>query len=52
MTSASAPRSDSELLARVRKIRPLIAEHALRTERERRVTGEVVAALTEPASTG
>ncbi|AZP15953.1 acyl-CoA dehydrogenase family protein [Streptomyces aquilus] len=47
MTSASAPRSDSELLARVREIRPLIAEHAPRTERERRVTGEVVAALTE-----
>jgi alkylation response protein AidB-like acyl-CoA dehydrogenase len=45
MSSASAP--GSELLARVREIRPLIAEHALRTERERRVTGEVVAALTE-----
>jgi len=44
---SSAPAPGSELLARVREIRPLIAEHALRTEQERRVTDEVVAALTE-----
>lgn len=47
MTAPSAPHSASELVQRVRDIRPLIAEHALRTEQERRVTGEVVAALTE-----
>ncbi|MFJ3670707.1 acyl-CoA dehydrogenase family protein [Streptomyces sp. NPDC090106] len=39
--------TDTELVARVRSLRPLIAEHALRAEERRRVTGEVVAALTE-----
>ncbi|GAB2969368.1 acyl-CoA dehydrogenase family protein [Streptomyces pseudoechinosporeus] len=43
----TAPRTDTELVERVRALRPLIREHALRTEQERRVTNEVVAALTE-----
>ncbi|MFF4272498.1 acyl-CoA dehydrogenase family protein [Streptomyces sp. NPDC001536] len=42
-----APRSDAELVERVRALRPLIGEHALRTEERRRVTGEVLAALTD-----
>jgi alkylation response protein AidB-like acyl-CoA dehydrogenase len=35
------------LVERVRELRPLIRDHALRTEQERRVTSEVVAALTD-----
>ncbi|MDQ0603830.1 alkylation response protein AidB-like acyl-CoA dehydrogenase [Streptomyces canus] len=42
-----APRSDADLVARVHALRPLISEHALRTEEQRRVTAEVVAALTD-----
>jgi alkylation response protein AidB-like acyl-CoA dehydrogenase len=44
---AAAPRPDADIVERVRAIRPLIREHALCTEQERRVTREVVAALTE-----
>ncbi|MER7563995.1 acyl-CoA dehydrogenase family protein [Streptomyces sp. NPDC097941] len=47
MAGSSAPNSDAELVERVRKLQPLIRSHALRTEQERRVTGEVVAALTD-----
>ncbi|KUO16550.1 acyl-CoA dehydrogenase family protein [Streptomyces dysideae] len=47
MAPSSAARPEADLLARVRGLRPLISEHALRTEQERRVTPEVVAALTE-----
>ncbi|WP_307081427.1 acyl-CoA dehydrogenase family protein [Streptomyces canus] len=47
MADSSAPNSDAELVERVRKLQPLIRSHALRTERERRVTGEVVMALTD-----
>ncbi|MEU9170324.1 acyl-CoA dehydrogenase family protein [Streptomyces sp. NPDC048420] len=47
LAGSSAPHSDTELLERVRKLQPLIRSHALRAEQERRVTGEVVAALTE-----
>lgn len=43
----SAPRSDADLVARVHALRPLISEHALRTEERRRVTAEVLAALTD-----
>ena len=46
MAGSSAPESDAELVERVRELRPLIRSHALRAEQERRVTGEVVAALT------
>ncbi|MBR8643189.1 flavin-dependent monooxygenase [Streptomyces tuirus] len=49
MTSAAsgtAPRTDTGLLERVRELGPLIRAHALRAERERRVTPEVVDALT------
>ncbi|MDO0931130.1 acyl-CoA dehydrogenase family protein [Streptomyces sp. DG2A-72] len=45
--SSSPPGADAELVDRVRALRPLIREHAFRTEQERRVTPEVVAALTE-----
>ncbi|MFJ9147917.1 acyl-CoA dehydrogenase family protein [Streptomyces sp. NPDC102270] len=47
MAGSSAPNSDAALVERVRKLQPLIRSHALRTEQERRVTGEVVAALTD-----
>ena len=47
MTQSSAPRSDAGLVERLRAIRPLVREHALRAEQERRVAGEVVAALTD-----
>jgi alkylation response protein AidB-like acyl-CoA dehydrogenase len=47
MAPSSAPRSDAGIVERVRALRPLIREHALRTEQERRVTSEVVAALTD-----
>ncbi|MET7733408.1 acyl-CoA dehydrogenase family protein [Streptomyces sp. NPDC005402] len=47
MAGSSARNLDAELVERVRKLQPLIRSHALRTEQERRVTGEVVAALTE-----
>ncbi|MCX4706187.1 acyl-CoA dehydrogenase family protein [Streptomyces sp. NBC_01373] len=47
MAGSSAPHSDSDLVELVRELQPLIRAHALRTEQERRVTGEVVAALTD-----
>ncbi|MFE4663664.1 acyl-CoA dehydrogenase family protein [Streptomyces sp. NPDC056716] len=46
MTGSSVPRSDTDLVERARGLRPLIRAHAARTERQRRVTGEVVEALT------
>ncbi|MFJ2236577.1 acyl-CoA dehydrogenase family protein [Streptomyces sp. NPDC087859] len=42
-----APRSDTDLVARLHALRPLIGEHALRAEEQRRVTTEVLAALTD-----
>ena len=47
MAPLSTPPSDACLVERVQAIQPLLREHALRTEQERRVTGEVVAALTD-----
>ncbi|MDH6219126.1 acyl-CoA dehydrogenase family protein [Streptomyces pseudovenezuelae] len=47
MALSPAPHSDTELVDRVRALRPLMAEQAPRTEQNRRVTGEVVTALTE-----
>ena len=47
MAPSSAPRSDAGIVERARAIAPLIREHALRTEQERSVPGEVVAALTD-----
>ncbi|ANS63224.1 hypothetical protein SLINC_1000 [Streptomyces lincolnensis] len=47
MADSSAPRSDADLVARVRALRPLVRDHAPRAEQQRRVTDEVVAALTE-----
>jgi alkylation response protein AidB-like acyl-CoA dehydrogenase len=47
MAPSSVPRSDADLVERVRAIRPLIRSHALRAEQRRRVTGEVVAALSD-----
>ncbi|EFL34104.1 acyl-CoA dehydrogenase [Streptomyces viridochromogenes DSM 40736] len=46
MTSGTAPRTDTDLVERVRALGPFVREHALRAERERRVTREVVEALT------
>ncbi|MFJ6656751.1 flavin-dependent monooxygenase [Streptomyces sp. NPDC091377] len=46
MAGSSAPRSDTDLVERVRELQPLIRSHAARAEQERRVTGEVVEALT------
>ncbi|MGW3104379.1 acyl-CoA dehydrogenase family protein [Streptomyces sp. NPDC001100] len=39
--------SDAGLVARVREVQPLLRDSALRTEQERRVPAEVVAALTD-----
>ena len=47
MAPLSTPPSDTGLVERVQAIQPLLREHALRTEQERRVTGEAVAALTD-----
>lgn len=47
MAPSSAAGTDAGMVERLRDVRPLIREHAPRTERERRVTPEVVAALTE-----
>ncbi|MEU1163534.1 acyl-CoA dehydrogenase family protein [Streptomyces sp. NPDC005921] len=47
MAGSSAPRPDSDLVARVRELQPLIRSHALRAEQGRRVTGEVVEALAD-----
>lgn len=46
MAGSSAPRSDTDLVERVRELQPLIRSHAARAEQQRRVTGEVVEALT------
>ena len=48
-TSHPADASDAAdgLVDRIRALQPLIREHAPRTEQERRVTSEVVAALTD-----
>ncbi|MGC9535826.1 flavin-dependent monooxygenase [Streptomyces sp. UG1] len=40
-------RTDAELVARVRSLRPLLREHAPRTEQQRRVVPEVATALTD-----
>ena len=45
MALSAAPDSDSGLVERARAARPLIREHAVRGEQERRVTKEVVEAL-------
>ncbi|MEV0904406.1 flavin-dependent monooxygenase [Streptomyces hokutonensis] len=47
MAPSSAPPSDAGLVARVRELQPLLRERALRTEQERRVSAEVVSALTD-----
>ncbi|WP_406438304.1 flavin-dependent monooxygenase [Streptomyces sp. NBC_01613] len=47
MAPSSAPRTDAGIVDRATAIRPLVREHALRTERERRVPDEVVSALTD-----
>ncbi|MGW2522665.1 acyl-CoA dehydrogenase family protein [Streptomyces sp. NPDC001617] len=47
MAPPSAPSSDTHLVEHLRALRPFIREQALRTEQERRVPDEVVAALTE-----
>ncbi|WP_128430002.1 flavin-dependent monooxygenase [Streptomyces cyaneus] len=39
--------TDVDLVARVRALRPVVREHALRTEQERRVAPEVAAALAD-----
>ncbi|MEU9049277.1 flavin-dependent monooxygenase [Streptomyces sp. NPDC048384] len=44
MTAAG---TDTDLVNRVRALRPLVREHALRAEQERRVTPEVATALTD-----
>ncbi|MGF0173575.1 flavin-dependent monooxygenase [Streptomyces sp. Marseille-Q5077] len=44
MTAAG---TDTDLVNRVRALRPLVREHALRAEQERQVTPEVAAALTD-----
>ncbi|MBK3579561.1 acyl-CoA dehydrogenase family protein [Streptomyces sp. MBT65] len=41
------PPSDAGLVERVRALQPLLRERALRTEQERRVTADVVSALTD-----
>ncbi|MFC8089735.1 flavin-dependent monooxygenase [Streptomyces sp. NPDC057301] len=43
----TATGTDTDLVNRVRALRPLVREHALRAEQERRVTPEVAAALTD-----
>ncbi|MFC5153071.1 acyl-CoA dehydrogenase family protein [Streptomyces amakusaensis] len=45
MAGSSAPRSDTDLVQRVRGLHPLIRSHSADAERRRRVTGEVVEAL-------
>ncbi|MFF2851920.1 acyl-CoA dehydrogenase family protein [Streptomyces sp. NPDC058001] len=47
MAGSSAPRPDTELVQRVRELQPLIRSHAARAEQQRRVTAEVVKALTD-----
>ncbi|MFJ6569373.1 acyl-CoA dehydrogenase family protein [Streptomyces sp. NPDC091292] len=46
MPGSSAPRSDTDFVDRVRGLQPLIRSHAARAEQQRRVSGEVVEALT------
>ena len=47
MAPSTAPDSDDGIVARARDARPLIREHALRGEQERRVTTEVVEAIAD-----
>ncbi|MDF2265269.1 acyl-CoA dehydrogenase family protein [Streptomyces coacervatus] len=47
MAPSSAPPSDAGIVERAAAIRPFVREHALRTEQERSVPREVVAALTD-----
>jgi hypothetical protein len=53
LAGSPAPRSDTDLVERVRELQPLIRSHALHdlhdlhAEQRRRVTGEVVEALTD-----
>ncbi|MET7486374.1 acyl-CoA dehydrogenase family protein [Streptomyces sp. NPDC005538] len=47
MAPSAAPPSDAGLVERVRALQPLLREQALRTEQERRVTAEVVSALSD-----
>ncbi|QDY80064.1 acyl-CoA dehydrogenase family protein [Streptomyces qinzhouensis] len=46
MAGSSVPRSDTELVTRVRELRPLIRSHAARAEQQGRVASEVIEALT------
>ncbi|MFE5033397.1 acyl-CoA dehydrogenase family protein [Streptomyces sp. NPDC056683] len=45
MAGSSAPRSDTDLVERVRALQPLVRSHALRAEQQGRVSEEVVEAL-------
>ncbi|MFF3990711.1 acyl-CoA dehydrogenase family protein [Streptomyces sp. NPDC001797] len=45
MAGSSAPRSDTDLVERVRALQPLVRSHALRAEQQGRVAEEVVEAL-------
>ncbi|MGY5014828.1 acyl-CoA dehydrogenase family protein [Streptomyces sp. 900105755] len=45
MAGSSAPRSDTDLVERVRALHPLVRSHALRAEQQGRVAEEVVEAL-------
>jgi alkylation response protein AidB-like acyl-CoA dehydrogenase len=47
MAPSSAPRSDADIVERLRALRPLVREHALRAEQERRVADEVATALAD-----
>ncbi|MFG2957313.1 acyl-CoA dehydrogenase family protein [Streptomyces sp. NPDC048291] len=47
LTGSSAPRSDTDLVERVRALQPLIRSNALHAERQGRVAEEVVEALTD-----
>ncbi|MHC3467996.1 acyl-CoA dehydrogenase family protein [Streptomyces sp. 7R007] len=47
MAASSAPPTDVDLVDRLRELGPFVRAHALRTEQEREVVAEVVAALTE-----
>ncbi|MFI1019091.1 acyl-CoA dehydrogenase family protein [Streptomyces sp. NPDC020965] len=46
MAGSSAPRSDTDLVERLRELQPLIRSYAARADQQGRVTGEVVEALT------
>lgn len=46
MADSSTPPADTDLVARLRELQPLIRSHAARAEQQRRVTGEVIEAIT------